>query len=44
MGGGMDFADAIHLVRVADLDGFVTFDRRLVRIAKKLGVSKVREP
>jgi predicted nucleic acid-binding protein len=44
MGGGMDFADAIHLAKAANYDGFVTFDHRFVRVAKKLGISKVREP
>jgi predicted nucleic-acid-binding protein len=30
---GMDFADALHLVRSAGADAFVTFDRRLQRRA-----------
>lgn len=40
---GMDFADALHLTRAARCDGFVTFDRRLVRIAREAGMSGVRE-
>ncbi len=36
---GMDLADAIHLSGVPDSAQFRTFDRGLVRSAKKLGLS-----
>jgi predicted nucleic-acid-binding protein len=32
---GMDFADALHLAKAQACDGFVSFDRRLVRAAKE---------
>ena len=35
--GGMDLADALHLAGAADSDGFVTFDKRFIRIAAGLG-------
>ena len=40
--GGLDFADALHLAICADLDAFVTFDKALVRKAKRLGAGKPR--
>jgi predicted nucleic-acid-binding protein len=40
---GMDFADALHLGRSGHCEGFVTFDRRLVKAAADVGNSAVRE-
>ena len=40
---GMDFADALHIGRSAHCDGFVTFDRKLVRTAKASGHVGVQE-
>jgi predicted nucleic acid-binding protein len=40
---GMDLADALHLSRSGHCDGFVTFDRRLVKAAGDVGNSAVRE-
>jgi predicted nucleic-acid-binding protein len=40
---GMDFADALHLGRSAHCEGFVTFDRELVKAAKAAGYENVRE-
>jgi predicted nucleic-acid-binding protein len=39
----MDFADALHLTRSGHCEGFVTFDRKLVRAAKAAGHEGVRE-
>lgn len=33
MGGGMDFADALHLAKSAGCDAFLSFDRKLAKIA-----------
>jgi predicted nucleic-acid-binding protein len=38
---GMDLSDAIHLSGVPDSTRFTTFDRGLVRSAKKLGLNVV---
>jgi predicted nucleic-acid-binding protein len=35
---GLDFADALHLMRSVRASGFATFDRRLARRAGKLGL------
>lgn len=40
---GMDFADALHLTRTGHCEGFVTFDRKLVRAAKAAGYQGVRD-
>lgn len=40
---GMDFADALHVVRSGRCERFVTFDRRLARTAAEAGVAAVRE-
>ncbi|MCS3728227.1 type II toxin-antitoxin system VapC family toxin [Bradyrhizobium betae] len=40
---GMDFADALHLTRSGHCDGFVTFDRTLIRAAKAAGYQGVRD-
>ena len=44
MNDGMDFADALHLGRTEACDAFVTFDPRLVKTARAVGVEKVRGP
>lgn len=36
---GLDFADALHLLRSARASAFVTFDRRLAKRAMTLGLS-----
>jgi predicted nucleic-acid-binding protein len=36
--GGMDFADALHLTRSARASSFVTFDQRLAKRSKALGI------
>lgn len=33
---GMDFADATHLARCADVHGFATFDPKLVNLSERL--------
>ena len=40
---GMDFADALHLAGTEHCEVFVSFDRRLVTRARRLGVT-VRAP
>jgi predicted nucleic-acid-binding protein len=35
---GLDFADALHVVRASRASGFVTFDRRLIKRAQSLGL------
>ncbi|MBR1091467.1 type II toxin-antitoxin system VapC family toxin [Bradyrhizobium manausense] len=40
---GLDFADALHLTRSGHCEGFVTFDRKLVRAAKAAGFEGARE-
>jgi predicted nucleic-acid-binding protein len=42
MAAGMDFADALHLAASEQCDAFVTFDRRLGRLAARLGGTSVR--
>ncbi len=39
---GMDFADALHLGKSAQCDGFVSFDRRFVKLAQEAGFSDVQ--
>lgn len=36
---GLDFADALHLARSSRASGFATFDQRLARRAKRLGLT-----
>jgi predicted nucleic-acid-binding protein len=36
---GVDFADALHLVRSSRASGFATFDQRLAKLAKALGMA-----
>jgi predicted nucleic-acid-binding protein len=40
---GMDFADALHLGKSANCEGFATFDRKFVKAAHAAGYIKVRE-
>ena len=40
MEGGMDFADALHLVGAQGCDAFVSFDRRFARLANRLSAVK----
>lgn len=44
MGEGMDFADALHLARSGHCSTFLTFDRKLAKRAKGLGVISVKVP
>jgi predicted nucleic-acid-binding protein len=45
MGGGMDFADALHLATAEGCEAFVSFDRRLATVARRVaGVAVVRTP
>ena len=39
---GMDFADALHLANAQECDGFVSFDRRLIKAAKELSGIEAR--
>jgi predicted nucleic-acid-binding protein len=41
---GMDFADALHLGRAENCSAFLTFDQRLVKAARVVGVNDVRAP
>lgn len=41
---GMDFADALHLVRSTESEAFASFDRGLARAAAKAGALTVRTP
>jgi predicted nucleic-acid-binding protein len=41
---GMDFADALHLGRAVGCEAFVTFDRKLIKVARALGARNVRIP
>ena len=40
---GMDFADALHLCRSAHCEGFASFGRKFVRIARAAGFPGVRD-
>ncbi len=42
--GGMDFADALHCLAGGEEIPFVTFDERLIRMARAAGLSGVRAP
>jgi len=44
MGRGMDFADALHLAKADGCEAFVSFDRRLATVARRVGVATVRAP
>ena len=41
---GMDFADALHLASTENCEAFVSFDRRLVSVASRVGAATVRAP
>ena len=41
---GFDFADALHLATPQAAQGFATFDGRLIRAARRAGLTSVREP
>ncbi len=40
---GLDFADALHLGQAQACEGFVTFDRKFVKVARAAGHDEVRE-
>ena len=40
---GMDFADALHLLKSAHCDGFATFDQKFVKAAQAAGFVKVKQ-
>ena len=42
-GKGIDFADALHIARSSRASAFATFDRRLVKRAKSLGLAPPAE-
>ncbi|NLD36315.1 MAG: type II toxin-antitoxin system VapC family toxin [Desulfatiglans sp.] len=41
---GMDFADALHLAQSKKADAFVTFDKKLIKAARKNMTIQVHEP
>lgn len=41
---GLDFADALHLGAASPTESFATFDARLLKGARRLGLTSVREP
>ena len=41
---GLDFADALHLASAPRISGFYTFDRRLAKAAKGIGVTVAMVP
>lgn len=41
--GGIDFADALHLLKAQHCDEFATFDRKLLKAAAAAGYRFVRE-
>jgi predicted nucleic-acid-binding protein len=44
MQGGMDFADALHLGAAKDCAVFLTFDRKLAKVAEQQSTLQVAEP
>lgn len=44
MGGGLDFADALHLAQAGGCAAFVSFDQRFATAANLLSEVKVRMP
>jgi predicted nucleic-acid-binding protein len=44
MGRGMDLGDALHLAKSQDCDAFVSFDRRLAAVARRVGGPTLRTP
>ncbi len=41
---GMDFADALHLAAACGCDSFLTLDKRLARLASRLGSISIASP
>ena len=41
---GLDFAEALHLVKAGDCEAFVSLDQRFAPVANALGGVKVRAP
>jgi predicted nucleic-acid-binding protein len=41
---GMDFADAMHLISSKKMDKFLSFDKKLINKAHKLGLKKASLP
>jgi predicted nucleic-acid-binding protein len=41
---GMNFADALHLAKSGGCEAFVTFDRPLIAVARRIGAPEVRQP
>ena len=41
---GLDFADALHLGASETAEAFATFDARLIKGARRLGLMSIREP
>lgn len=44
MDQGMDFADALHVAKATDCSAFLTFDRKLIKIAKRVISLRVQAP
>jgi len=44
MSAGMDFADALHLAKADGCAAFLSFDRRLAKVAAKLATLAVETP
>ena len=44
MDGGMDFADAMHLARAEGCETFLSFDRKLARVASGRSTIAVEQP
>jgi predicted nucleic-acid-binding protein len=44
MSAGMDFADALHLASAGDCSAFLSFDRRLTKVAARLSAIPVEAP
>jgi predicted nucleic-acid-binding protein len=44
MEAGIDFADALHLLRAQNCDAFISFDRDLIRAANRVAGITVRAP
>jgi predicted nucleic acid-binding protein len=41
---GMDFADALHLAAAGGQGEFLTFDAKLIRVARRAGVASIATP
>ena len=44
MAKGLDFADALHLVKAVGCTAFVSFDQRFAKAANRISEVKVRAP